>query len=376
MGLFDFLGGGKKVSSVTTDPRNDQRKQIDQFLANFISQYGGQYQPGKAYGKSLTAPASSFERQGLDQFLTQYLGAPDMSAGLGDVQSLLGKTISGGFDPGTSEYYRALRDASAYNRTKAIDQTNADLGGRGKFFSSEAVNKYGDINAQTANALNLSMADLANKERERSMAAVQPAVGLEQYLTGRPLQKASAATTIGSLPRTLEQNDLESQYQDFLRQQKELGAVVGASSGVSSTTTTQGYPNPDLQKGGGDLMSFITSILGSPAGQGALSSIGGAVMPAIQGAGASLAAFLPMLLGFCWVAAEVFGGWENPKTENCRFFIGEMAPLWFKNFYMKHGEHFAAFIKNKPILKAAIRPLFELFAELGKNEREVRYGVA
>lgn len=70
-------------------------------------------------------------------------------------------------------------------------------------------------------------------------------------------------------------------------------------------------------------------------------------------------------MAFCWVAAEVFGSWENPKTTFCRMYIAQMAPKWFRESYIKFGERVAKFIHDKPILKSIIKPLFELFAYRG-----------
>ena len=69
---------------------------------------------------------------------------------------------------------------------------------------------------------------------------------------------------------------------------------------------------------------------------------------------------------FCWVAKEVFGSWEHPKTHLARYFIGNIGPKWFKDFYIKHGEGIAEYIKDKPILKNIIKPLFEVFAYIAK----------
>jgi hypothetical protein len=79
--------------------------------------------------------------------------------------------------------------------------------------------------------------------------------------------------------------------------------------------------------------------------------------------------------GSCWVAAELFGGWDNIKTHLTRYFISNMAPKWFRELYMKHGEQFAEFIHDKPVIKAFLRPLFEVFAFLGDcGVREVCHG--
>lgn len=264
-----------QVSPQDIDTRTPERKSMDSFLANYVSKYGPLYQPGKAYEGKRTAGMSGFETQGLEQFLTGYLNQPDVSAETGDVRSMLNKTITGGFDPGTSEYYRALRDEAQYNRGRAVDQTRADLGARGKFFSSEAIQKEGDINAQTAIGLNRSMTDLADKERTRQIGAAPYATALEDYIAGIPLQKAKAATSLGSLPRILEQADLEALYQDFQRRQGELGDVVGAAKGVSSSTISQGYPLPTLDAPqSGDSTQFLQKLLAQMLPQ-LMSSMGG-----------------------------------------------------------------------------------------------------
>jgi len=67
----------------------------------------------------------------------------------------------------------------------------------------------------------------------------------------------------------------------------------------------------------------------------------------------------------CWVAAEIFGGWYHPKTISARYFINIKAPRWFRNFYLRRGRKIAEYIKDKPILKSILRPLFELFALRG-----------
>lgn len=64
---------------------------------------------------------------------------------------------------------------------------------------------------------------------------------------------------------------------------------------------------------------------------------------------------------FCWVAAEMFGGWNHPKTVAARHFISTSTPKWFQRLYTKHGE---ALSKNR-IALIILRPLFEYFAWAG-----------
>lgn len=86
----------------------------------------------------------------------------------------------------------------------------------------------------------------------------------------------------------------------------------------------------------------------------------------IAGAGGVMGA---SAMKMCWVAAEVFGGWEVPSTKRARYFIINQAPTWFRELYRKFGERFSKFISNKPMIKSMIKPLFNYFAD--KSEGEV-----
>lgn len=56
----------------------------------------------------------------------------------------------------------------------------------------------------------------------------------------------------------------------------------------------------------------------------------------------------------CWVAREVYGA-ENPRWQAFRKWVIFQSPDWFFNWYMMNGEAFAAYIKDKPLLKRIIR---------------------
>lgn len=56
----------------------------------------------------------------------------------------------------------------------------------------------------------------------------------------------------------------------------------------------------------------------------------------------------------CWVAREVYGE-ENPRWIQFREWLMVKAPSWFRKLYIKYGEGFAKWIKNKPRIKNLIR---------------------
>lgn len=65
----------------------------------------------------------------------------------------------------------------------------------------------------------------------------------------------------------------------------------------------------------------------------------------------------------CWVAQEVYG-MDSPKWVEFRTWLFGEGPVWkqetiLQRTYMKHGQKFAKFISNKPLLKWAIRKLMD-----------------
>jgi len=106
-----------------------------------------------------------------------------------------------------------------------------------------------------------------------------------------------------------------------------------------------------------NLGSYNANIYGSQAGfAGAQAQARGAMIGgALGGIGAAAGGAGGLSKIFtCWVAREVFGK-DNPKWLYFRAWLYTKAPKWFYNLYLKHGEQFAAFIKNKPMLKSVIR---------------------
>ena len=102
-----------------------------------------------------------------------------------------------------------------------------------------------------------------------------------------------------------------------------------------------------------NLGSYNTAIYGSQAQlAGANAQARGAMIGgAFQGIGAIGAGLASKP---CWVAREVYGE-TNPKWLLFREWLMNNAPSWFRNLYLKHGEKFADWIADKPVLKSIIR---------------------
>jgi len=72
---------------------------------------------------------------------------------------------------------------------------------------------------------------------------------------------------------------------------------------------------------------------------------------------------------FCWVAREVYGA-DDPRWLLFRAWMLTEAPDWLRDLYAARGEEFAAWIHDKPLVKAALRVLMDqAIASLGTAER-------
>lgn len=72
--------------------------------------------------------------------------------------------------------------------------------------------------------------------------------------------------------------------------------------------------------------------------------------------------------GFCWVAREVYGP-EDPRWMLFRAWLLTEAPDFVREAYAAHGEEFAAWIADKPVVKAALRVAMD--AVIAKYEAEM-----
>jgi hypothetical protein len=105
-----------------------------------------------------------------------------------------------------------------------------------------------------------------------------------------------------------------------------------------------------------NMANYQSSIFGSQAAlAGAQAQAKGAMMGGLfQGLGSLGGAGIAAAFPGCWVAREVYGE-DNSDWMRFREWLLAKAPRWFRALYIKYGERFAAFIKDKPKLKRLIK---------------------
>jgi hypothetical protein len=79
--------------------------------------------------------------------------------------------------------------------------------------------------------------------------------------------------------------------------------------------------------------------------------------------GKAIGSIVGMAAGGCWVAREVYGEGDI-SWKLYRQWLFNMAPKWFKKLYLRFGERFAAWISDKPKIKALIRKWMDGKVEL------------
>jgi polysaccharide export outer membrane protein len=72
--------------------------------------------------------------------------------------------------------------------------------------------------------------------------------------------------------------------------------------------------------------------------------------------------FNPNFGGVCWVAREVYGP-EDPRWMLFRAWLLTEAPAWLREAYVAHGEDFAAWIADKPVVKAIVKAAMDQVVE-------------
>lgn len=235
------------------DFRNPDQKAVQGSLSSWITKFLPQYQPGEKYTGKLSAGMSDYESQGLG-YLGNYLSQSGVTPALNNAQGYLSKVLGGGFNPQTSDYYKALKEEAMTNNQEALDETKRGNASRNKYFSSEALRSEGDVRTKTANYLNKVLGELGQFERGQQTSALPYVTGINEAVTQEPYKKALAATTIGALPRALEQSDLERQYQEFIRQKTQMAAIPNIATSFPSNLTMQPWfqtPQPSGGGGGG-----------------------------------------------------------------------------------------------------------------------------
>jgi hypothetical protein len=278
------------------------------------------------------------------QVVEAYRAADPYSTGLADLQSQQAQDIIGA---GASEAEqllgkRGLELASSTGQLTPLEQRNvqqqARLAAQSRGREMGSLGQYGEMQSRMAE-------ELAKREREIQMgsALLGQQAGLQQQRFGQGQQALQSAY---GMQRGIS-GDLGATILGRPSQSIGLGGqMLGqAQQGAAGQMGPQLFdPNMGVNIAMQN-QSNQTNYAGAMAQAGAARSAGTMGMLGTLGGAA---------IGLCWVAREVYGE-SNENWLKFRGWLLSDAPAWFVKLYARHGERFAKFISNKPLLKSAIR---------------------
>lgn len=284
--LGDLLsGGGGSSDPVQVTPQwlLDIQKQLGGVVSSGLKGYT----PGSPYTGNLNFAGSptTQEQSSLDQ-LTKLLGQPGTGSLFDQASGQISDTLAGKYaDPNQSPYIQAMTKIAQNQLNDQITQERGQRGARGTYYTTAGVNAEDLLRGRTLDNLQGVIGNFAQNERQNQLGAASTAQQLDQYKNMTvPLQKIAAGQTYGSLTRTIQQANLESQYQDYLRQRTEQGNNVNTATSlaINQPNITPGFVNPPSQPSG------LSSLLGLAGSLGPLFANGGA----LSGLGGGLAGLL------------------------------------------------------------------------------------
>ena len=285
---------------------------------------------------------------------TQRLTAAQRLADIKDVETLGGRATAAlrASDPMQQAIVNQL-NALAADRYSASGQLSPqEMRGaqQSARLSGLSRGRVGDVGTVASEVLNREQA--LSARRQEALQAAQMAFFANQATAADPFQ-----AILGRPAQAPGMGMASSQFAAGLAGQQLGPNLFDPNAGINLGLQNQA-----------NLSNYQSSIYGSQAGfagaqsqargnmiGGIASGLGALAGGALGGPlGASLGASLGKSAAGCWVAREVFGN-ENLMWVLFRQWLHEDSPKWFFNLYIKHGEKFAQFISDKPLIKRVIR---------------------
>lgn len=271
--LIGGLFGSKEKGGDVIDTTPKWLQELQKTLGAQVNQGLLDYTPGASYTGDLNVAGTptSQEQSGLDQ-LTKYLGKPGTGSLFDQATGQISDTLSGKFaDPNASPFIKAMMKVGQNQLNDQITQERGTRGARGTYYTNAGINAEGKLRGTATDNLNALVGQFIQQERQNQLGAATTAQQLDQYKNQTvPLNAINASQTYGGLARTIQQANLESQYQDFVRQRTELGnnQNVATTLAVNQPNITPGQvttPKYNAPNDLGNILGIVDNSVNSTA---------------------------------------------------------------------------------------------------------------
>lgn len=211
------MGGGVDAKDVVPHYANEAGGAASTAVRKAFK--GGGFTP---YGGDFVMPFGDSERAILDQFLQADL--PMLRNSLGDIaqQDALGRAEM------------LLQPSKQRSIQSGINSIRERMGANGNLFSSNLALEEGRAVGDIESGFNQSLAALLPQMQAQRMAAAQQLLG-----------QTGSALGLASIPRNIQQQDLNARYQEFLRTNP-FGGPLQALLGLSGNAPSLGSVQPGM----------------------------------------------------------------------------------------------------------------------------------
>ncbi len=218
------------------------------------------------YGGQFTAPMSPYENnalQGFNDFVGGGMGLNQSGNYLNDV--LGGKYLNLNSNPYLQQIQQGEQGIKDYNDKMALDKIGSSMALGGNALSGARLGATSDYMRNSNNAFESMMGQLMNQNYGMERNAMNQAPGMASNLANTAGGAYMQLFGMGATPRNLQQHDLDSQFNDFIRQTGALNHDSERPDNMLlqflSTAGYKGQYQPTYGSSQGD-------ILGNLAGQG------------------------------------------------------------------------------------------------------------
>ncbi|MCJ7790535.1 MAG: hypothetical protein MUP69_10260 [Candidatus Atribacteria bacterium] len=209
--------------------------------------------------------------QTVQNLLSKFLGttateSPAYKLGMSELNKTLGSEY---YDPTKSDFWKGFREKSKTEEAGNISdiRRRGQLGGG--LYSEPQMRTESEARSAASAERSTQLGSLYENERNRKANATATALGYAGFEETGVMNRLNAGSTIGAIPRNIENQKYQATYNQALGQTEAdyASSVLGTTvkSGVASSLMPQWYVDNTQQA---DPLSGILGIVGSLIGKG------------------------------------------------------------------------------------------------------------
>jgi hypothetical protein len=237
------------------------------------------------YNGNFTAPMTPYENQGLNA-MSSFVGSGE---NLGGAQSYLGNVLSGQYlDPSTNpnlqKYIDSLSGIHDYQDNLERQRIGSSMAAGGNALSGARAMAESEYQNESNNQYQNTIAGLLNQNYQNERGLQNSAVPLQMGMSNELMGGYGSLMNAGGLPRSIQQNENNAEYADWLRQITGMQQAYQQPTQDMLSLLHSGYPGSSQMQYGPSAASTWESLLAGLLGGGGSGGSGGSGTGSLLGA--------------------------------------------------------------------------------------------